>query len=249
MKLFNEIESEVRSYCRLFPTVFTKAIGDILIDENGHTYIDFLAGGGALNYGHNNPILKKHLLEYIESDEIIQSLDMFTAAKRKFLQRFQELILKPRGLKYKVMFTAPTGTNSVEAALKLARKVTGRKTIIYFTKAYHGVTLGSLAVTDNPEYQKIPGVPLDDVITTPFQDQSDKEDNSLTRLEALINNLNKKHQKPAAVILETTQSDGGINVASTRWLKSLAKMLQEQDILLIVDDIKVGCGRTHDLEG
>lgn len=244
MSIFTRLESEVRSYCRLFPTVFTKALGDILIDESGNRYIDFLSGGGALNYGHNNPKLKKHLLEYIESDGIAHSLDMFTVAKQKFLERFEEVILIPRGLNYKVMFTAPTGTNSVEAALKLARKVTGRKTVIYFTKSYHGVTLGSLAVTDNPEYHKIPGIPLENTLSIPFQDQSNKEDNSLNILENLLDDLNQKQAKPAALIIETVQSDGGINVASIDWLKSLAQMLQEQDILLIVDEIKTGCGRT-----
>jgi len=244
MSIFTRIESEVRSYCRLFPTVFTKAVGDHLIDENGRTYIDFLAGSGALNYGHNNPKLKKPLLEYIESDAITHSLDMFTAAKGRFLECFEEIILIPRGLNYKVMFTGPTGTNSAEAALKLARKVTGRKTVICFTKGYHGHTLGALAVTPNPVYQKAAGIPLGNVLTVPFEEQSGSKDDSLNQLEKLIDDLSRNQEKPAAVILETVQSEGGINVASVPWLKRLAQITQEQGILLIVDDIKVGCGRT-----
>ncbi|NEO98268.1 MAG: diaminobutyrate--2-oxoglutarate transaminase [Symploca sp. SIO2E9] len=244
MSIFTRLESEVRSYCRLFPTVFTKAMGDQLIDESGRTYIDFLAGAGALNYGHNNPKLKKRLLEYIESDAITHSLDMFTAAKQNFLERFEEVILMPRGLNYKVMFTGPTGTNSAEAALKLARKVTGRQTVICFTKGYHGHTLGALAVTPNPVYQKAAGIPLGNVLTVPFEDKSGAKDDSLEQLEKLLDELNRNQEKPAAVILETVQSEGGINVASVSWLKRLAQMTQEQGILLIVDDIKVGCGRT-----
>ncbi|MDJ0798064.1 MAG: diaminobutyrate--2-oxoglutarate transaminase [Calothrix sp. MO_167.B12] len=244
MNVFTRLESEVRSYCRLFPTVFTKAVGDKLIDENGRTYIDFLSGAGALNYGHNNPKLKQRLLEYIESDAIIHSLDMFTSAKQQFLERFEEFILKPRGLDYKVMFTGPTGTNSAEAALKLARKATGRQKIICFNKGYHGHTLGALAVTPNPVYQKAAGIPLDNVLTVPFEDKNATTDNSLDQLEKLIDDLILNQDKPAAIILETVQSEGGINVASVPWLKRLAEIAQEREILLIVDDIKVGCGRT-----
>jgi len=244
MSIFTRLESEVRSYCRLFPTVFTKAVGDQLMDENGRTYIDFLSGAGALNYGHNNPKLKQRLLEYIESDAITHSLDMFTAAKQKFLERFEELILVPRGLNYKVMFTGPTGTNSAEAALKLARKATGRKTVICFTKGYHGHTLGALAVTPNPVYQKAAGISLGNVVTVPFEEKPETQDTSLDKLEKLLDDLSLNQEKPAAVILETVQSEGGINVASVPWLKRLAQMTQEREILLIVDDIKVGCGRT-----
>ncbi|NEO92518.1 MAG: diaminobutyrate--2-oxoglutarate transaminase [Moorea sp. SIO3G5] len=244
MNIFTKLESEVRSYCRLFPTVFTKAVGDTLIDESGRTYIDFLAGAGALNYGHNNPKLKKRLLEYIESDAITHSLDMFTSAKQQFLERFEEVILIPRGLNYKVMFTGPTGTNSAEAALKLARKVTGRKTVICFTKGYHGHTLGALAVTPNPTYQKAAGIPLGNVLTVPFEDKNGTKDDSLDYLEKLVDDLSLNQEKPAAVILETVQSEGGINVASVPWLQRLAQITQEREILLIVDDIKVGCGRT-----
>ncbi|NEQ80861.1 MAG: diaminobutyrate--2-oxoglutarate transaminase [Moorea sp. SIO2I5] len=244
MNIFTKLESEVRSYCRLFPTVFTKAVGDTLIDESGRTYIDFLAGAGALNYGHNNPKLKKRLLEYIESDAITHSLDMFTSAKQQFLERFEEVILIPRGLNYKVMFTGPTGTNSAEAALKLARKVTGRKTVICFTKGYHGHTLGALAVTPNPNYQKAAGIPLGNALTVPFEDKNGTKDDSLDYLEKLVDDLSLNQEKPAAVILETVQSEGGINVASVPWLQRLAQITQEREILLIVDDIKVGCGRT-----
>ncbi|NEO62827.1 MAG: diaminobutyrate--2-oxoglutarate transaminase [Moorea sp. SIO4G2] len=244
MNIFTKLESEVRSYCRLFPTVFTKAVGDTLIDESGRTYIDLLAGAGALNYGHNNPKLKKRLLEYIESDAITHSLDMFTSAKQQFLERFEEVILIPRGLNYKVMFTGPTGTNSAEAALKLARKVTGRKTVICFTKGYHGHTLGALAVTPNPTYQKAAGIPLGHVLTVPFEDKNGTKDDSLDYLEKLVDDLSLNQEKPAAVILETVQSEGGINVASVPWLQRLAQITQEREILLIVDDIKVGCGRT-----
>src|SRR5699024_10448698 len=101
--------------------------------EDGTEYLDFFSGAGALNYGHNNPKLLAPLLDYLSSGAVVHSLDMKTPAKRTFLETFDRLILKPRSLDYKVMFPGPTGTNAVEAALKLARKVTGREHVLSFT--------------------------------------------------------------------------------------------------------------------
>src|SRR5699024_2132662 len=165
MKAFEELESQVRSYSRSFPTIFTKAKGYKLWDIDGNDYIDFFAGAGTLNYGHNNDNMKERIIEYIENDGIIHSLDMGTNARKDFLQRFNEVILKPRNLDYKVMFTGPTGTNTVESALKLARKATGRKTIISFTNGFHGMTMGSLSVTGNEAHRKGAGVPLTNTVT------------------------------------------------------------------------------------
>ena len=142
MEIFDTLESEVRSYSRLFPAVFERAVGSRLFDESGRDYIDFFSGAGTLNYGHNNPVFKERLIDYLRRDGITHSLDMATQAKRELLDRFQRVILAPRGLSYKVQFPGPTGTNAVEAALKLARKVTGRSHVLYFHNAYHGMTRG-----------------------------------------------------------------------------------------------------------
>jgi diaminobutyrate-2-oxoglutarate transaminase len=127
--IFARRESEARSYCRSFPTVFTKASGALLSDGNGNDYIDFLAGCSSLNYGHNDPDMKQALIDYISADGVTHGLDMHTEAKAEFLGAFEEIILKPRGMDHKVMFMGPTGTNAVEAAMKLARKVTKRTNV------------------------------------------------------------------------------------------------------------------------
>ena len=145
--VFENIESNVRSYCRSFPTVFTKAKGSVMIDENGKEYIDFFAGAGALNYGHNPEEINSKLIAYLQSDGIVHSMDMFTVPKREFLEYFQANILAPRSLNYKVQFAGPTGTNAVEAAIKLARKVKGRQNIFAMMGAFHGMTMGALALT------------------------------------------------------------------------------------------------------
>lgn len=244
MKTFQRLESEVRGYCRAFPAVFEKAHGHELIAEDGKRYIDFFAGAGVLNYGHNNPRLKRRLLEYLESDGLTHGLDMASTAKRDLLQRFEEIVLRPRGLDYKVQFPGPTGTNAVEAALKLARKVTGRHNVISFTNAFHGMTLGSLAITGNGFKRGGAGVPLTHSSVMPFAGYVGDEVDTLAQLEATLEDSGSGVDAPAAVILETVQAEGGVNVASYDWLRRLSDVVHRHGALLIVDDIQVGCGRT-----
>ncbi|HEX5314881.1 MAG TPA: aminotransferase class III-fold pyridoxal phosphate-dependent enzyme, partial [Gammaproteobacteria bacterium] len=165
---FTRLESEVRSYCRSFPVVFTRARGARLHAENGRRYLDFFAGAGALNYGHNHPRLQEALIAYLREDGIAHSLDMYTAAKRRFLERFEEIILAPRALSYRVQFPGPTGTNAVESAVKLARKITGRGNVIAFTNAFHGMTLGALALSGNRFKRGGAGVPLGNATPMPY---------------------------------------------------------------------------------
>ncbi len=237
------LESEVRSYVRSFPTVFTKAVGPHLFDARGRRYIDFFAGAGALNYGHNEPHLKAALLEYLTADGVTHSLDMATAARIRFLETFERRVLLPRDLPYKVMLPGPTGTNAVEAAVKLARKVTGRPTVLAFTNAFHGMTLGSLALTGNASKRAGAGVPLHHVARMPFAGYLGEGD-TIDHLERLLGDPSSGVDVPAAFILETVQAEGGVNVASDPWLKRLAAFARRIGALLIVDDIQVGCGRT-----
>jgi len=244
MKTFDLLESQVRVYCRDFPTVFTKALGSTLFDEQGRQYIDFFSGAGTLNYGHNNPRLKQRLIEYIESDQITHSLDMATAAKRDFLERFDSVILAARGLSYKVQFCGPTGANAVEASLKLARKVTGRKTVVFFMNAYHGLSLGSLSVTGSNSKRAASGVPLHYTLPMPYDGDLGQGVDTLNYFEAFLRNGGSGMELPAAVIVETIQAEGGVKVASFEWLRRLEEITKQYGILLIVDDIQVGCGRT-----
>jgi diaminobutyrate-2-oxoglutarate transaminase len=243
LDIFSDIESEVRGYVRSFPVIFERAVGSIMIDEEGTEYIDFFSGAGALSYGHNNPAMKKKLLAYIENDSISHSLDMATVAKKGFLEAFQNIILKPRGLDYKMQFTGPTGTNAVEAALKIARLSTGRSTVVAFTRAFHGVSGGSLAATANQHFRQAAGYSLDDVVFVPFEGYFPGLD-SLAYLEQLLSDQSSGLELPAAVIVETIQAEGGINVASPEWLRGLSELCARHGILLIADDIQVGTGRT-----
>ncbi|AUI50762.1 diaminobutyrate--2-oxoglutarate transaminase [Arthrobacter crystallopoietes] len=242
--IFETLESEVRGYCRSWPAVFERSQGSTMYAEDGKEYLDFFSGAGALNYGHNNPLLLEPLLDYLRSGAVVHSLDMKTPAKRRFLETFQEVILKPRGMDHKVMFPGPTGTNSVEAALKLARKVTGRQHILSFTNAFHGMTLGSLSVTGNSMKRKGAGIPLTNSSKIPYDDYFDGETADFLWLERVLEDSGSGVDKPAAVIVETVQGEGGLNAARLTWLKGLSDLCKKHDILLIVDDVQAGCGRT-----
>lgn len=244
MKIFEEIESEVQSYARSFPRVFNKAQGEFLFDEEGNRYLDFLAGAGTLNYGHNHPVFKEKLMEYIMRDGITHGLDMHTQAKGEFLESFNEKILKPRGFEYMVQFTGPTGTNSVEAAMKLARNVTGRHNIISFTNGFHGVSLGALAATGNSHHRGAAGVNLGGTSRIPYDKYLGEGFDTTHYLDKVLSDSSSGIDKPAAVIVETVQGEGGINAASFEWLRNLEQVCRKHDVLLIVDDIQAGCGRT-----
>lgn len=243
MNVFEKYESEVRSYCRSFPKEFTKAKGSIIEDIEGNKYIDFFCGAGALNYGHNNDYIKTKLIDYLESDNIIHSLDMYTSAKREFIEYFENNVLIPRNLNYKIQFPGPTGTNAVEAALKLARKVKKRKNIFALMGCFHGMTLGSLALTSDSGSRNGAGVDLNNVTHIPAPYMMNNFD-TIEYIRMILTDDHSGIEKPAAIIIETVQAEGGIYPLSVDFMKELRKLCDEFDILLIVDDIQVGCART-----
>ncbi len=242
--VFDDLESEVRSYCRSWPVVFDTALGSHITDIDGKRYLDFFAGAGALNYGHNPPALKAPLIEYLARDGITHGLDMYTVAKGEFLRTFEDLVLKPRGLDYKVQFPGPTGANTVESALKLARKITGRESMINFTNAFHGMTLGALSVTGNSMKRGGAGVPLVHATPMPFDNYFDGTVPDFLWFEKLLGDAGSGLNEPAGVIVETVQGEGGINPARVEWLQALEDLCRRHGMILIVDDVQMGVGRT-----
>ena len=238
--VFERHESRVRSYCRRFPVVFERAAGHLLWDTTGRSYIDLLCGAGALNYGHNPPAIVARVTEYLEAGGLVQSLDLHTRAKAEFLTRFNADILSPRGLgNYVVQFPGPAGTLAVEAALKLARKVTGRSTVVAFRGGFHGASLGALAVTSSPLLRGAAGTALAGATILPFPTGRD----AVADLErALLPSGSLR--PPAAIILETVQGEGGLRVVPHEWLTELRRLADAVGALVIVDDIQAGCGRT-----
>ncbi|MGD8175341.1 diaminobutyrate--2-oxoglutarate transaminase [Marinimicrobium sp. ARAG 43.8] len=244
MRIFEEMESEVRGYVRSFPVVFDQAEGSELFDENGNRFIDFFAGAGTLNYGHNNPKITEALISYLQHKGIVHGLDKATVAKREFMTKFRDTILAPRGLQYKMQFTGPTGTNAVETALKLARMIKRRSNIIAFTNGYHGLTMGALGVTGNYFYKDESYGSRANTAFMPFDGFLGEDVDTIEYMRKFLSDPSSGVDLPAAVIVETVQGEGGINVARIEWLKRLEELCREFDILLIIDDIQVGNGRT-----
>ena len=243
MNTFEKYESEVRSYCRTFPTEFISAKDSIIVDINGNEYIDFFDGAGALNYGHNNDYIKEKLIDYLKNDGIMHALDMYTTPKKEFIKFFEEEVLIPRGLDYKIQFVGPTGTNSVEAAIKLARKVKKRENIFAFMGCFHGMTLGALSLTSDTASRKGAGLPLNNVthIPTPYMFEGL---DIIKYLDKILTDDHSGIDKPAAIIIETVQAEGGVYVFDEKFLQGIRHLCDKHDILMIVDDIQVGCCRT-----
>lgn len=240
--VFARRESEARSYCRNMPALFTTASGSELSDAEGNTWIDFLAGCSSLNYGHNDPDMKTELIEHIASDGIAMGLDLHTDAKSDFLKAFETHILSPRGMDHRVMFTGPTGANAVEAAMKIARKRTGRTNIIAFTNGFHGVTMGALAATGNGYHRGGAGTETHGVTRMPFDGYADGLD-SADLLDQMLSDASGGIDAPAAIMFETVQGEGGLNAASPQWVRKMADIAAKHGALLIIDDIQAGCGR------
>lgn len=241
---FERVESRVRSYSRSFPAVFDRALGSTIYDTDGRAYTDFLAGCSTLNYGHNDTDLKAALIEYLSNDGIAHGLDMFTDAKEHFLASFERLILRPRGMTHQLQFTGPTGANAVEAAMKLARKVTGRTNVIAFTNGFHGVTLGALAATGNGKHRGGAATPLTGVTRAAYDGYHGPAINTADLLDRALSDPSSGIDAPAAILVETVQGEGGLNAASPAWLRQIEAIAKKHGALFIIDDIQAGCGRT-----
>jgi len=241
--VFEQHESEIRGYCRAYPTVFASASNARQVDEDGTSYIDFFGGAGVLNFGHNNPKMKQALIDFIEADGIAHSLDMYTTTKRDFISKFHQKVLAPRGMDHKLQFMGPTGSSAIEAALKLARVATGRREVVAFSHGFHGMSLGALAATGNHAFRQWAGVPLDNVVRLPYETAPGGA-TALADYRASLQDPSSGNTPPAAFILEVIQAEGGVNVASREWLHEVQDLAHEFGALVIIDDIQAGIGRT-----
>ncbi|MCK1754001.1 diaminobutyrate--2-oxoglutarate transaminase [Bradyrhizobium sp. 137] len=244
MQTIEALESNVRAYSRSFPAIFSRARGSILLTEDGRKAIDFLCGAGALNYGHNNHQIKAAITEYLASDAVVHGLDMATPAKLEFMETFSSVILRERDLHYRFQFTGPTGANAIEAALKLSRKVTGRQNIISFTHGYHGMSLGAMAASGNRFFRTASGTSLSGATFMPYDGYLGSTVDTADYLRQVLTDESSGMDRPAAILVETVQGEGGINVARKEWLQSIQAIAKEAGALFIVDDIQMGCGRT-----
>ena len=241
--VFEDHESTIRGYCRNYPTVFASASNARQVDEDGRSYLDFFAGAGVLNFGHNDPAMKEALIAFIQADGVAHGLDTYTTTKRDFVRRFQEVVLAPRGMDHRMQFMGPTGSNAVEAAMKLARAATGRRELVAFSHGFHGMTLGSLAATANDAFRQWAGVPLENILRLPFE-TAPGGDTAVAEYAAALRDPSSGLLPPAAFLVEVVQAEGGVNVASKEWLHEVQDLAHEVGALFIIDDIQAGVGRT-----
>jgi diaminobutyrate-2-oxoglutarate transaminase len=244
ISVFERLESNVRRYCRSFPAVFTRAKGAILYSETDDEYLDFFAGAGTFNYGHNNPYVKQRVIDYLAGDGLVHGLDLYTAAKRDFLKTLDDVVLRPRNLDFKAQFCGPSGTEGMEAALKLARKIKSRPGVFSFMGAYHGLSTGSLAATSGRKYRAglFPTVPGVTFMPFPFGPMANFD--TIAYIDAVLNDPCSGIDKPSAIAVECVQAEGGVCIAPLDWLRRLRDLCDRHDLLLICDEIQVGCHRT-----
>lgn len=248
-------ESNARSYPRKFPFALVKAKGSWVEDIEGNKYLDFLCGAGTLALGHNDDEINKAMVELIQSDFPLHTLDLTTPVKDEFVQTVISHLPKELAENCKIQFCSPSGTDATDAALKLCKTATGRQNVIAFQGGFHGMGHGALSCTGNLGAKNkvqglIPGVqhfPYPN-FRSAFGLTGDADtDACCAYFENTLKDPESGITKPAAVILEPIQGEGGVNPAPVKFLQTIRRVTQELDIPMIVDEIQCGMGRSGKL--
>lgn len=249
-------ESNARSYPRRLPLALSKAKGIYVQDTDDRTYIDCLAGAGALTLGHNHPVVLDAIQQLLKDGVPFQTLDLTTPVKDRFVDALFGALPKEFSEDARIQFCGPSGADAVEAAVKLVKTATGRRMILSFHGAYHGMTHGGMALTGHlgpkeaisglmPDVQFLP-YPYD--YRCPFGVGGEEGHRlSSTYIERLLDDPNSGVVAPAGVILEVVQGEGGVIPAPDAWLQDIRRITQERNIPLIIDEIQTGLGRTGTL--
>lgn len=254
LKKQEQLESNNRSYPRGIPIAFAQGKGAIIEDVDGNTFIDFLSGCGVFNLGHNNP----YILDAVNGrgDSLTQTVDFPTETKIKFMERLNDALPDSLRDKVKINFGGPTGSDAVESAIKLARIVTGRHSVIAFQGGYHGMTMGALSVTSKLSHRKsvpplIPGVhfmPFCSPYRCPFSHVGGPCSGECVRyFQYCLENPHSGIDKPAAIIVEPVQGEGGTYIPTPGWLEQVTDIARKNGILVIFDEIQSGFYRTGKL--
>ncbi|ELB2905958.1 pyridoxal phosphate-dependent class III aminotransferase [Vibrio alginolyticus] len=248
-----EHESEVRSYPRRLPIAIKQAFGCLVEDTRGQIFLDCLAGAGTLALGYNHPEINQALKEQLDSGLPYQTLDIATSAKTTFIQSVKSFLPQELSENSVIQFCGPSGADAVEAAIKLAKQTTGRNTMFAFRGAYHGMTNGTMGMMGNLGTKVRRTGLMSDVHFMPFPynlrcpfglggDEGAKA--SIRYIDRLLNDDESGIMKPAAIIVEPVQGEGGVVPAPAFWLRELRRICDEHGILLIFDEIQCGVGKT-----
>ena len=249
----NATESNARSYPRKFPFALAKAKGSWVEDVEGNKYLDFLCGAGTLALGHNDPEVNQAMIDMLTSDAPLHTLDLTTPVKDEFVHTLISLLPKELQDNVKIQFCSPSGTDATDAAIKLCKTATGRTTVVAFHGAYHGMGQGSLSVTGNLNAKNKVGALMPDVHFMPYPYSyrcpfglggEAGTDAACEYFERMLKDPESGITKPAAVILEPIQGEGGVIPAPVKFLQTVRRVTKELDIPMIVDEIQCGIGRS-----
>lgn len=249
----SDYESSARSYPRKFPIALAKAKGAWVEDVEGNRYLDFLNGAGTLALGHNDDEVSKAMVDHIQSGALLHTLDLATPVKDRFVENLMSILPKEFSEKAKVQFCSPSGTDAVDAALKLCKTATGRSTVIAFSGGYHGMGHGAMALTGNLNAKNkvanvMPGVqfmPYPYSYRCPMGLGGDAGTKAcIAYFERMLKDPESGVTKPAAVIMEPIQGEGGVVPAPVEFLQAVRRITKELDIPLIFDEIQCGMGRS-----
>lgn len=245
----NQMESNVRSYPRKLPLAIAKAQGCWVTDVEGNEYLDCLAGAGTLALGHNHPATINAIKDVLDSGLPLHTLDITTPIKDAFSEKLLSFFPKD----FVLQFCGPTGADGTEAAIKLAKTYTGRDNVIAFSGGYHGMTHGALAMTGNLSAKQKVGNLMAGVQFMPYPHEyrcplglgGEAGVDALTYyFENFIEDVESGVVKPAAVILEAIQGEGGVVVAPKKWLQKIREVTARHDIVLILDEVQAGFARS-----
>jgi diaminobutyrate-2-oxoglutarate transaminase len=243
------IDSSAISYPKQIPIGLAEGKGATVKDVDGNTFLDFFAGIGVLNVGHSNPYVLEGAQEQME--DLVQTLDFPTEARLDLIEKLNEIAPGDLTDNCRVVFGGPTGSNAIEATIKLARYNTGNQNMIGFRGGYHGSTFGAMSVSANNERQADydPVVPA--AVHAPYPDTSaegvseaEAVDRSIENVRQIIEDPYSGLPDPAGVWVEAIQGEGGVNVPPEGFLPRLRELTNEHDIPLIIDEIQTGMGRT-----
>jgi len=247
------VESNARTYAQTFQRLFVSGSGMRIRDAGGQEFLDCLSNAGTLALGHNHPEVRDAVMAFLGGDHLQQALDLATPAKHAFVQELFSMLPARMRDTSKILFCGPSGSDAVEAAIKLARHYTRRSPLMAFHGGYHGMTAGALSAMgkltpksgDGLIAQGTHFLPFPYRFRCPFGTDGEHTDQlSIDYIRTVLSDPEGGVAKPAAVIVEVVQGEGGCIPASANWLRALREITLEQDILLIVDEVQTGLGRT-----
>ncbi|GJL60149.1 MAG: diaminobutyrate--2-oxoglutarate transaminase [Nitrospirales bacterium] len=249
-------ESNARSYPRRIPIAIHKAKGMFVHDTEGRVYIDCLAGAGALALGHNHPVVVEAIQREMAADCPMQTLDLTTPVKDRFIQSLLTSLPSNFAANARIQFCGPSGADAVEAAIKLVKTATGRRSVLSFHGGYHGMTHGALSLTGHLDPKEAIAGLMADVHFLPFPYDyrcpfgiGGERGHQIASayVENLLKDPNSGVLPPAAMILECVQGEGGVIPAPGAWFREIRRITADRGIPLIVDEVQTGLGRTGTL--